>query len=157
MYLYGVGYRFRSRKRDRAISFIALMTSIVVAQKLSSLDPFKCKWVYLEMLYWLPTMTLEISSKIIAHQITVTRSLSWASRKCQRSVNEVSMILIWWFRESQDCIETSIQRYVIRRHWTQNGMRYADCAILEINVNGASPMSGCTSWIITGLCSRVKP
>jgi len=103
--------------------------------------------------YWLSIMTLWRSCKIIAHPMTVGMSLKWASTQRQQSFTDFSLI----FSAIQGLHRHKIKRRVIGRLSMWNGKQHGRCPIREMSVNGASPISGLASWIITRLCDRIKP
>jgi len=73
------------------------------------------------------------------------------------SINGASTIWVWSFWQWKGCIVTLIKRGVIGQLWTYNAKQYARCPIMEMSINGASPISGLNCWIITGLRNSTKP
>jgi hypothetical protein len=75
MDLYAITYQLKAPKHEGAMPYIGLMMSIVFTQKLRGLDAFGCKYIYIDIVYWLSKMTVCMLSTMSAHPITFSMSL----------------------------------------------------------------------------------
>jgi len=99
--LHAVNCRPKALECISATSPISQTTSIVLHQKLRCNEAFGCKWLYIDMTYWLWITTLWILTSIIEHRITVKMCLWWASMEHQ-------WVLVFNYLQSMGCMVTSV-------------------------------------------------
>jgi len=76
---YDINCQLKALKRISLRSFIVQVTHIVVTDELRGLEAFGSKWLYIETLCWLSTITVWILRTILKRPLTVSMSLRWVS------------------------------------------------------------------------------
>ena len=83
--------------------------------KLTRLEPFGCKCLYIRMTYWLPITTVCILHTTVEYQIPVSMLWSWVSMERQQ-------FLVLHFWQTMGCLVTSFQHDCIGHfYWSKEG------------------------------------